>query len=35
MLRRYVPENIVGGIMGMRALASMMGAAFDIPDKEA
>jgi hypothetical protein len=35
ILRRFVPENIVGGIMGMRALGSMSGAVFDVPEETA
>ena len=34
-LRRYCPEQMVGGIMGMRSLASMKGAVFDVPDDKA
>ena len=32
ILRRWVPEEICGGILGMRALASMNGGVFDVPD---
>ena len=33
ILRRYVPENIASAIQGMRALASMNGAVFDVPEE--
>ena len=35
ILRRHVPENIAGAIQGMRALASMNGAVFDVPEESA
>ena len=35
ILRRYVPENIASAIQGMRALASMNGAVFDVPEESA
>jgi hypothetical protein len=35
ILRRYVPENIASAIQGMRALASMNGAVFDVPEENA
>ena len=34
ILRRWVPEDIAGTIMGMRALASMNGGVFDVPDNK-
>jgi hypothetical protein len=35
ILRRYIPEAIAGAIQGMRALASMNGAVFDVPEESA
>ena len=35
ILRRYVPEVIVGAIMGMRGMADQKGAVFDIPEDKA
>lgn len=35
ILRRHCPEQMVAGIMGMRALASMQGAVFDLPEDKA
>ena len=35
ILRRFAPENITGKILGMRALASMNGAVFDVPEDKA
>jgi len=32
ILRRYLPESMTQGIAGMRALASMNGAAFDVEE---
>lgn len=32
ILRRYLPENITTGIAGMRALVTMNGAVFDVPE---
>lgn len=33
ILRRFAPENIVSGIMGMRAVADMNGGVFDVPEE--
>jgi len=35
IMRRYVPETIMNGIMGMRGLASNMGGVFDVPEDKA
>jgi len=35
ILRRYLPESISSGILGMRTLASKMGAVFDVPEEKA
>jgi len=35
ILRRWIPEETAGSIMGMRALASMNGGVFDVPDDKA
>lgn len=35
ILRRWLPEAIAGSIMGMRALASMNGGVFDVPEDKA
>jgi hypothetical protein len=35
VLRRFVPETIVGQILGMRGLASMKGGVFDVPADKA
>jgi len=34
VLRRYAPENIVGKIKGMRALADCKGAVFDVEEAD-
>lgn len=35
ILRRWAPESITQGIMGMRALVDMKGAVFDVPEEKA
>jgi len=35
ILRRWIPESIAGQIQGMRALQSMAGAVFDVPEDKA
>lgn len=32
ILRKFCPEQMTAGIMGMRALANMQGAVFDVPE---
>jgi len=34
VLRRFVPETVVGGIMGLRTLANMMGGVFDVEEEK-
>lgn len=35
ILRRHYPEQMISGLMGLRALASMQGAVFDVPEDKA